>query len=223
MSLPHSTRRYNTLPGDVSFTTSAFPHLDIGADNGQSLPHNNAICSLLSHPLYHGRVFPKELKNLSFGYCAVHKIHPKITGQYTFEVLFYQINPSPCTINDKGSIPSTISSTTNTSPPFLHHLHNPLPQPQHPHPKRIFRKDEQMPEAIPGIVPKRDGLVHNHGILLIIALVPVMAEVAGLQDEGEDARCFSAPHPVGSIQGQGLDRHSKIIDRKGGKGLPFTH
>lgn len=61
-----------------------------------------------------------------------------------------------------------------------------------------------MPEAIPGIVPKRDGLVHNHLILLIIALVPLMAEVAGLQDEREDARCFSAPLPVGSIQGQGF-------------------
>ena len=80
-----------------------------------------------------------------------------------------------------------------------------------------------MPKAIPGIVPKRDCLAHNDRILLIIALVPIMTEVPGLQDEGENARCFSAPLPVGSIQGQSVNRHSKIIDRKGGKGFPFTH
>lgn len=50
-----------------------------------------------------------------------------------------------------------------------------------------------------------------------------MAKFAGLQDEGEDARCFSAPLPVGGIQGQGFDRHSEIIGRKGGEGHPFTH
>ena len=80
-----------------------------------------------------------------------------------------------------------------------------------------------MPKAIAGIDPKGDGLVHNHRPPLIIALAPIMAEVAGLQEEGEDARCFSAPLPVEGIQGQGLDRHSKIIGRKSGEGLPFTH
>ena len=44
-----------------------------------------------------------------------------------------------------------------------------------------------MPEAIAGIVPKGDCLVHNDRILLLLALVPIMADVADLQDEGENA------------------------------------
>ncbi len=34
-----------------------------------------------------------------------------------------------------------------------------------------------MPVAIPGIVPKGDGLVHNNRTPLIIALVPIMAKL----------------------------------------------
>lgn len=79
-----------------------------------------------------------------------------------------------------------------------------------------------MAEGVAGVAPGGDGGADEEGFLSE-GVVPVVTEVAGLQDEGEDARCFSAPLPVGGIQGQGFDRHSKIIDQKGGKGHPFTH
>ena len=45
----HPLRPGYTLPGFVSFGASVLPSLDMRAENGLSLPHNNAIYSLFCH------------------------------------------------------------------------------------------------------------------------------------------------------------------------------
>ncbi len=84
----------------LPYNTSSIPlSLNMRAENALSLPHNNTIYSLTSHPLNLSRLFPKGLKNLPFGYRADHKVRPKITGQHAFEVLFSQINNSSLPLN----------------------------------------------------------------------------------------------------------------------------
>ena len=74
----HLSRLGYPRPGFVSFGASDHPSLDMRAANGLSLPHNNAVNSLLP-----------------FVNRADNKFRPKITGKHSFEELFSHINHEP--------------------------------------------------------------------------------------------------------------------------------